>query len=530
MRHSDVARDLGGDLTNLYFTSWQFVRPGAFVWVNEQGQGLSTMGDQGDKGARFVSYAPHGVRLVAQRPATVKLDDPLGAGPGGNPGPCTIVFDEGKYKCWYTFLPDSAEGQPSPHLGHNRYLCYAESTDAFTWTKPKLGLFEHNGSRANNIVFPPNMGGPHRGLHGQGIFIDSHNDPSERYKMVYLGRFLPDEVAVYRQKWPGDVDPMALADNGEAWGLAGAVSGDGIHWKALPQPMRIQHADTLNAAHFDARRREFVCYYRTWAKEVSATESYGAVGKRSVGRAVSRDFRHWHNGEVLLTTCAGMAPSHLWYGPGFTTLPGLPEQQVMFPFRWKLEDDTMDVALFSTPDGWAWSEVPGGPVLGPGKPGTWDGGYVAPTQHLIALPDGRWALPYIGFPIPHKYPRVDPAKRERYPGVAAGRGYAIWPRGRLVALQADDDGAFGTVAIVPAGKRVFLNAAVPSDGSIRVGFQAPSDDLEVRTLAQCDPIIGQDTPAIAVTWRGAAELNNDGKPVLFQFALRRAKLFGVEFR
>jgi len=521
---SDVVK-----VTNIYFTSWQYVRPGSFAWVNERGEGLSTLGEHGDKGARFVPYAPHGVRLVTQRPATVKFDDPLGAGPDGNPGPCTIVFDDGKYKCWYTFLPESSEGQPSPHLGHNHYLCYAESADAFTWTKPKLGLFEYKGSRGNNIVFPPNMGGPHRGLHGQGIFIDAHNDPSERYKMVYLGRFMPDEVAAYRKKWPGDVDPMALADNGEAWGLAGAVSADGMHWSALPEPMRIQHADTLNAAHFDARRCEFICYYRTWAKEPSTTESYGAVGKRSVGRAVSRDFRHWHNGDVLLTTGAGMSPSHLWYGPGFTTLPGAPEQQVMFPFRWKLEDDTMDVGLFSTPDGWSWSEVPGGPVLGPGKPGTWDGGYVAPTQHLIELPDGRWALPYVGFPIPHKYPRVDPAKRERYRGVAAGRGYAIWPKGRIVALEADGDGEFETVAMRTVSKRLFLNAAVAGDGFVRMGIKVPYRDVPGCTLDECDPITGKDDVRIAVTWRGISEMRSDTEPIYLKVQLRNARLFGMEF-
>jgi hypothetical protein len=31
--------------------------------------------------------------------------------------------------------------------------CYAESEDGINWKKPRLGLFEVNGSSANNIVF-----------------------------------------------------------------------------------------------------------------------------------------------------------------------------------------------------------------------------------------------------------------------------------------------------------------------------------------------------------------------------------------
>jgi hypothetical protein len=30
--------------------------------------------------------------------------------------------------------------------------CYAESRDGITWTKPKLGLFEFEGSMENNII------------------------------------------------------------------------------------------------------------------------------------------------------------------------------------------------------------------------------------------------------------------------------------------------------------------------------------------------------------------------------------------
>lgn len=517
-------------IANMYFTSWQFVRPGGFRWADVRDQDLPTWGERGDKGARFVPDAPHGVRLVAQKPERVKLDNPLGEDPAGMPGALTILFHDGRYKCWYTVHPKSDEGEPVPLRGHNHYLCYAESKDAFAWRKPKLGLFPQKSSGENNIVFPPNMGSPHRGLHGQGVFLDAHGPADERFKMIYLGHFSAEEAAAYRAKYPNEIDPMAVWEDGSAWGLAGAVSPDGIRWKALPEPMRIQHADTLNVACYDPQRKQYVCYARTWVKDPRSLEGFGAIGRRAVARAVSDDFRHWRNFEVLLNTGADLPPSHVWYGSGKTCLPGQPDQQVMFSYRWKLEDDTIDVELLSSPDGWTWSLVPDGPVLPPGKPGTWEGGYVVPCGEFIELPDGRWALPYNGYPILHKYPRVEPQRRKRYPGVAAGRGYAIWPKGRLVALQADDEGEFGTIGVVPAGERVFLNASVASDGFIKVGAQVPHKDIPNRALSDCDAIRGRDALEIPVTWKGEDKVDHHGDPVILRFQLKKARIFGAHFR
>jgi hypothetical protein len=318
---------------------------------------------------------------------------------------------------------------------------------------------------------------------------------------------------------------MAVSTDGWAWGLAGAVSPDGIQWQRLATPLLIHHCDTLNSVTYDARRKEYVCYLRTWVLEPGSPGSFGTIGKRSIARSTSSDFRHWSTPEVILTTGADMSPSHVWYGPGHSWLPGCDDQQVMFPFRWKLEDDTMDIALYSTPDGQTWSPVSGGPVLASGTPGTWDGGYVMTGPPLVELPGDRWALPYVGFPIPHKYPRLDPAQRERHPGVASGRGYAIWPRGRLVALEAAEDGAFATVAVFPRGERLFLNAVVAADGFIKVGVDRPGREIE-----NCVPLSGVDGLELPVAWRNETGLATKGGPVALKFQLRRAKLFGLTFQ
>ena len=415
-----------------------------------------------------------------------------------------------------------------PGHGHNHRVCYAESADGFIWTKPSLGLIEMNGSKDNNVVFTPEMGGPERGVHGQCVFLDSSGSP-ERFKMVYLGHFTRDEVAAYRAKYPDDIDPMTLKPDGSAWGIAGAVSPDGIHWKALPEPMVLQHSDTFHSACYDPRRGRYICYNRIWPFDPALPESEDA-GKRSVGRSFSSDFRHFSLAEVLLTPGADDLPSHLWYGPCRTHLPGCPDQQVMFPFRWDLETDVMTIPLFSTPDSHVWSQVPGSPVLTSGQPGEWNGGYILPGTNLIELSGNRWAPPYRGFPIRHKYPRIDPAKRELYSGVAAGTGYAVWPKGRLVALECEGEGEFETLGVVPAGTRVFLDASVKPDGWIRVGLRAEYDPVPGRSADDCDPIAGVDNFEIPVTWKGQNAMNNAGKWVILHFRLYQANVFGIEFR
>src|SRR5690606_12915002 len=170
-----------------------------------------------------------------------------------------------------------------------------------------------------------------------------------------------------------------------------------------------------------------------------------------------------------VATGADMPPSHLYYTNCKTTLPGIPDNHVMFPWIWELENDGGASWLLSGADGWTWSTVPGGPVVPMGTPGTPDGGLVICTGNLFAFPDNTWAINYSGAPIPHKYPGRDTASRGGlYPGVEGVSGRATWPKGRLVALQCDDEGSFATVGVMPRGNHIRLNAVIPPTGYIKV--------------------------------------------------------------
>jgi len=483
-----------------------------------------------DEDIRFVSYSPRGIRLVAQQPSRVKFDDPLGMDREASPVPITIVFDEGRYKCWYTFLPAK---KPTTHPFHqfNQYVCYAESSDGFKWNKPKLELFQYERSRDNNIVLSPYAPWV-RDIFCPGVFVDDHGDPAERYKMIYYSGFTEKQCASYRKKHPDHFKKWGFGEGKGGWGLAGAVSADGIHWRILEEPMSIHFTDIIwGSMAYDPLRQKYICYHRTWPKNEKSPEGYILIGKRSVARSTSTDFRTWENTEVLITTGADTIPSHVYYQASQTWLPGCDDQQVMFVFRWKHEDDTEDMCLFSTPDGWSWSPVPGGsPILTAGQPGTWEGSYIMGGGYLIELPGDRWATPYMGFPIPHKYPRDNPDRRKLHTGVEAGRGYAIWPKGRLVALECSDEGSFATVAVKPAGEKLYLNANVDPTGYIKVGLRSLSGEIPKRSINDCDLIWAKDSLEIPVTWKGEDQMSTGSEPVIVCFQLCRAKLFGLSFR
>ena len=49
-----------------------------------------------------------------------------------------------------------------------------------------------------------------------------------------------------------------------------------------------------------------------------------------------------------------------------------------------------------------------------------------------------------------------------------------------------------------------------------------------RSFDETDRLVG-DGLALPVTWRGDSSLHHEGAPIVFQFRLRQAKLFGLEF-
>jgi hypothetical protein len=62
-------------------------------------------------------------------------------------GYCTIIRDGGEFRAYYRGLPSARRDGSTAET-----TCVALSKDGRTWTKPDLGLFEVNGTKATNVI------------------------------------------------------------------------------------------------------------------------------------------------------------------------------------------------------------------------------------------------------------------------------------------------------------------------------------------------------------------------------------------
>lgn len=125
----------------IVFTNWQYVAPGSFNWLDEQGNGVAAnrQVNIGDWGAHLItSDTPRGIRIVAQ-PAERRGDVIPLERPWEERGVSvkTLIQDGPTYKLWASCVDGAGQNNP----------CYFESTDGLHWTRPNLGLVEYQGSR-----------------------------------------------------------------------------------------------------------------------------------------------------------------------------------------------------------------------------------------------------------------------------------------------------------------------------------------------------------------------------------------------
>ncbi|MCP4644504.1 MAG: hypothetical protein GY851_28935, partial [bacterium] len=151
----------------------------------------------------------------------------------------------------------------------------AESEDGLHWQRPELGLIEHEGATANNILWQG--AGPEQcGVHGFAPFKDPNPDAESRH--------LYKAVGGTRHATQGDLYAMG--------------SPDGIHWSLLQdEPILKQHVhgsfDSQNLAFWDVERGEYRMYFRDFLNR-GTPESC-----RVIRTARSDDFVHWADIELL---------------------------------------------------------------------------------------------------------------------------------------------------------------------------------------------------------------------------------------
>lgn len=499
----------------IVFTNWYYIRPCSFGWYDGQDRCVSVIGDQGTFDAHIKRFnQPWGIQLrveKAQRSGPVFNVECPWEEDGINIS--TILKDGNIYRAW------GSTGWGDLKKKSKGYFCYFESEDGYGWKRPNCGIIEYDGNNNNNLL----------DAEGGTVFIDPSASGSERYKWISEHCFTRDEYEKYKQYRPYDVDWRSeRLDAGLFFGVQGAVSPDGLHWTKIPQPLVMTHSDTQIVAYYDSLLKKYIGYFRDWmvgpqAKNAIDEKRMGwlAVGRRAIGRTETDNFRNFPLPEIILEPGSNMSPSQVFYTNCKTTIPGAPDNHLMFPAVWDQANDSTHIELFSSNNGTTWNHLSNEPVVETGDFGQWDGGCIFASPNLIELPDGNYALPYTGYNVPHKYPRVHATRSV---------GYALWKKGRITGLEASEKGEFTTVAVIPPGERLLINAVTRRAGSILVEvLDINQQPVQGRTFEDAVPVVG-DNYRTTVVWKNHDNLGIElGQAVILRFKMNQACIYSLDF-
>jgi hypothetical protein len=518
----------------LVFTNWIYVRTGQGDWVNDKGQ--SVFGKPVKAGpwdAHFRGLMmPHGVRLIAE--TAQRMNKPLiprdrpweamGIGVG------TLLRDGDKYRLW-GFCQDT-EGVCR--------MCYFESDDGQNWQRPDVGVMNYKGSTANNLLRdvygrpweydPSGDQKPAYSVVHFSVFKDPNPDapPEERYKSAREGDAENSYFEkVWKKKYPWSV--MALEpDPGRVHCINGAVSPDGIHWTDLKEPIAIEMSDTHIVIDFDPITHNYLLFTRSYMVAPRALDqpnpterTHGFVCRRAIGLGVSPDFHHFPPSSVVVESENDWLPTDTIYTNCKTTIPGAPDEHVMFPAIYHQADDTFSILFYSSYDRKVWHKASPNPVFDTASFGQFDGGCILAYPNLTELGNGDWILPYTGFTYPHKYPRG---------AWSFDAAAMVWPKGRLAAIEAPEQGEFWTVGLMPPGRTIRINAVTQRAGKVCAEIcDFDGKPVPGRTIADAKPIIG-DQFRKPLEWDGGSDIGVEaGKPIILHFVMDHAKLYGLDF-
>ncbi|MGB0579398.1 MAG: hypothetical protein ACPGVU_06830 [Limisphaerales bacterium] len=389
----------------------------------------------------------------------------------------TIFKDGDKYRMYYRGADWDTEKRKAKH---REVTCYAESKDGINWLKPKLGLFEFNGSKQNNIVWDG------IGTHCFTVFKDANpNAKAEaRYKAISRGR----------------VEKTA---NRYQSGLFVYQSPDGINWKMIKnEPVILKGAfDSQNLAFYDTERGLYVDYHR-WFNN----------GLRDIMTCTSKDYVNWTEPVPLRIT--EKKKEHL-YTNAIQPYDRAPHLYVGFPTRYlPKQGSRVEPVFMSSRDGLnfnRWSD----PVIPESAPKDRKGN----RSNYMA-----WGL----FQLP--------GKPNEY-SVYASEAYYEGPDSRLrrfsyrvdgfVSVRGGAEGGkMTTKPIQFAGKKLVLNYAVKAGGFLSVQLRHPKTN---KVLAVSKPLT-DDKIAGVIEWkRGKSVRELAGQTVRVEFQLKNADLYSMQF-
>ncbi len=461
--------------------------------------------------------------------ATRRLHHPEWAGPaivhdapweGDGCGYNNIVEDDGLFRLYYiAWAMGRADPATHPAFPEAKGLrvCYAESRDGISWTKPSLGLRPFEGSTDNNIILDCDSFGAN--LDNFMVFKDGNPacPADERYKAVAKSKD----------------DLLCL------------LSADGIRfrhgWRLLSRKESgsIIHAfDSLNVAFWDTERGRYCLYFRGFHK--GGGDRYGDTAVRDIRFSTSPDFRTWTTpvpldfGDAedypLYTNCVSpyaRAP-HICVGfpsryvqrpawtPTYDRLPGAANR------RWRMEHGQpryglaiTDCVFMFTRDGRRFHrEEEAFMAPGPERADNWVYGDCYPARGFVETPGRRGSDPELSL-----Y-----AKEGHWSGNAAVlQRYCLRLDGFVSRHATYEPQRVVTKPLVFAGDLLRLNFATSARGHLRVTIRD-----EAGRAARSHEIFGNATDRI-IDFAEGAVADFAGRPVVLEFEMSDADLYALRF-
>lgn len=420
----------------------------------------------------------------------------------------SVAEDAGLCKMWYL---TQAKGQ-----GDQYVLCYACSRDGITWEKPSLGLFEHQGSKATNIVM--------KGIVETTVFLDPAAAPDTRFKAVAM------------MYWP---DPKKA-------GLYVHTSPDGIHWKMSDTRVFPIGVDTANQAFYDSRLKKYVAYVRVWTplRKIGRAEMADVTRPWPI-KELKNPFLIWGGDKIPvasheLPTVFGYDerdPANSdHYNPACVQYPWADRAYFMFPSPYRHfpeppkskygNDGLTDIQMAVSRDGVAWSRVSREPYVALGIDGEIDGRQLYMADGMIRR-GGMIFQYYGGGRVSHGAPISDAA---------------VWPAEAICRLEqrldgfvsadaAYEGGEFTTPPLRFSGRKLVLNVNAGALGICRVEILDENGQAVPQySLDACDEIGGNHIEKTA-TWNGKDDLSSlRGRVVRLRFVMRACKLYAFQFQ
>lgn len=376
----------------------------------------------------------------------------------------------------------------------DQVTCVVESEDGIHFTRPKLGLIEAGGTKANNVIW--------RGVesHNFAAFLDTNPaaKPAERYKAL-------GGVKQPGKNWMTGETPG---------GLYAFASADGLHWnKMRPETVMTKGAfDSQNIAFWDAPKNRYTSYTRIFTNKI-----------RDIQSSPSTDFLTW--GESSLNQYAADVPREHFYTSATIPCPTAPHLYLAFPKRYtparkKVTEHKIpgvsDTVFMTSRDGLNWDRSFLEAWLRPGPdPLNWTDRNNMVASGIIETGPGEWSL-YA-------------SEHYRYPDHRIRR-LSLRKQG-FASVHADARGGeFVTPPLTFNGEKLLLNYATSGTGSVQVEIQDEAGQaLPGFALADMPELYGDEFEA-AVAWKKGTDVSSLlGKPVRLRIVLKDADLYALRF-